>query len=416
MTDCLDIWKNIKPTSIKDDYDQSAIDFMRDSFKENPFYEQVARNFDNSTLLDVQITNGDKKDKTVGYKRFISYPYDTIKFEIGDYLTWTYGGLSTDWFVDSLDVHKIYDVTGKIFKCNNILKWVDEDGVIKSYPCIIKDDITATGLNEQRVIVTFSGNIEVTVQLNDDTQKIDLNDKFLFAHLTNTTNNQVFAYKTTNIKSFSEGKKLIIYMHADQINPIADNVTDRIADAFSTNYTISIEEGNFEQTVGYSTQLTSTVKLNNQVVTESVTWSTSDASIGTIDALGNINLVSTGSVTFTASMTDNPNVTDSINVVVTAVPSGIIEVRITPNITQIFQGDVQSYNVVKYIDDVMQADTFNIVASGVPNENFTLNVIDGNNFTVTNNEFYTPNDLTITCTSLVDSSVGVINVELKGYW
>jgi hypothetical protein len=89
---------------------------------------------------------------------------------------------------------------------------------------------------------------------------------------------------------------------------------------------------------------------------------------------------------------------------------------IDPIINKIFVNNTKTFSVYKNVNGVNQSDTFTITASEVPSEYYTLNIIDGNHFSITNNEQYLDNDLVITCIDNVDSSVQKFNVELGGAW
>jgi hypothetical protein len=89
---------------------------------------------------------------------------------------------------------------------------------------------------------------------------------------------------------------------------------------------------------------------------------------------------------------------------------------IDPIINKIFINTTKEFSVYKNVNGTNNSDTFTITASEVPNANYTLNIIDDNHFSITNNEQYFDNDLVITCIDNVDSSVQKFNVELGGAW
>lgn len=89
---------------------------------------------------------------------------------------------------------------------------------------------------------------------------------------------------------------------------------------------------------------------------------------------------------------------------------------IDPIINKICINDTKTFSVYKNVNGTNNSDTFTVTTSAVPNANYTLNIIDGNHFSITNNEQYFDNDLVITCTDNVESSVQTFSIELGGAW
>jgi len=92
-------------------------------------------------------------------------------------------------------------------------------------------------------------------------------------------------------------------------------------------------------------------------------------------------------------------------------------IRILPELTKILQGTSQTFSVYNYVDGVPNSDTFNITVSGaVAGVNYTLSILDGNNFRITN-ILESNEPLTITCVSKTNpSDVVVDNILLGGIW
>lgn len=161
---------------------EAMTELTRDTFFENTDYRVVYKNFDYETSYDSWIYEGNDEDKIVGYKFFQSYPYDEVKFKIGDYIHWNFNHKEfSTWLLTSLDTQYLYNVKGRMLECNNSLRWKDKDGEIYCYPCVIKDAMTYTNFKwGNKGVVQSGGDIVVLVQKNEDTAKIDVNDRFLF--------------------------------------------------------------------------------------------------------------------------------------------------------------------------------------------------------------------------------------------
>lgn len=91
-------------------------------------------------------------------------------------------------------------------------------------------------------------------------------------------------------------------------------------------------------------------------------------------------------------------------------------IEISPNIKEIMLGKTIEFNVYNYVNGIKQDDTFTIEVSGIPQEYFVLNIINGNNFTIENVKEYQINPLTIKCTN--NKSGNKINktIWLGGNW
>ncbi|HEY5588896.1 MAG TPA: hypothetical protein VIK86_08075 [Candidatus Paceibacterota bacterium] len=103
------------------------------------------------------------------------------------------------------------------------------------------------------------------------------------------------------------------------------------------------------------------------------------------------------------------NIANGLNYVAPIINSN----KILPNIDSILETKQQAFSVYKYINSVANTNTFTITSSGVPNANYTLTIIDGNNFTITNN-IRSTSKLHINCVNNTDATSVSIDVILKG--
>ena len=173
---------------LHDDYDNSdsnaeaIMELTKSSFLNSVDYRKVYKNFNYNKSYDTWIYEGNSEDKIVGYKFLQSYPYDMPQFKIGDYIHWNYNHTeNSTWILTSLDTQYLYNVKGRILQCNNSLRWIDDNGELNCYPCVIKDALTYTNFKwGSKGVIEPSGDIVVIVQKNDFTKKININDRFLF--------------------------------------------------------------------------------------------------------------------------------------------------------------------------------------------------------------------------------------------
>lgn len=403
MANSHDVWARIKTSSIKEEFENTYVDFMEDTFENSANYNLVYKNFNYNTTYKTLIMNYNSERDSVGVKKLVSYPYTTIQFEIGDYIHWTYGGSQKTWLITSLDKQFTYNVNGRMERCVNNLKWIDSYGNTVSYPCVMDDKLNETTFDFKAPMYYAPGTVFVIVQKNVDTNTLKVNDRFIFDGQ---------AFKVQGVNNFIDGNTIKFTMFKDIIAD-DDDLVNGIANANKNTYTLSINQNNFQQSVGYTSTLTATLKLNGEVVTEDLTWSSSNISKATINGSGVINLLSAGSVTFTCSMADNSSISDTVTVTIAASPATVKENRINPQVTSILQGSTQVYTIYQYTNNVANASTFTFAVSGANASKYTFTNISGNSFSV-KSLGYDATKLTVTCTNVSDSSTKTIEIQLKG--
>ena len=181
-TECIQRINSLLHSKETTESNDQITQLTKDNFMNSTDHRVVYKNFDYANSYDAWIYEGNDADKIVGYKYFQSYPYDTPKFKIGDYIHWNFNHkeLST-WILTSLDTEYLYNVKGRMLQCNNSLRWTDENGEVNCYPCVIEDALTYTNFKwGNKGVVEPGGDIVVIVQKNKYTSKIKVNDRFLF--------------------------------------------------------------------------------------------------------------------------------------------------------------------------------------------------------------------------------------------
>jgi uncharacterized protein YjdB len=318
------------------------------------------------------------------------------------------------WLTINTDYYHFVTASTVIRRCNNTLNWLMDNGQVHQEVCVIEYADKSDTFEYRRSINIPRGDINVIAQCNQFTKNIQVDDRFLFngqAFRCRFVNNYLHKYTLDNDST----PLIYLTMIKDNINA-EDDILNNVANINKYQYSLHINEAPFEQSIGYIGQLTATLKLNDNVVTQPLIWDSSDINIATIDNSGNLSLLANGSVSITCRMQNNPIVNDSITVTITTVPSVDKQVIITPQQLQILQGKQVDYTVYKYDNDVQMPDTFTITATGVPPEYYILNVLSGNSFRVINLKMYTDAVLHIKCISNIDSSESDLDVSLKGLW
>ena len=101
---------------------------------------------------------------------------------------------------------------------------------------------------------------------------------------------------------------------------------------------VSLDKANLELTEGETAQLTATV-LPDKATNKNVTWSTSNASIATVDANGEVTAVSAGTATITATA-DGKSATCTVTVTADTVP--VTGVSLNKTSTSLYVGDTET--------------------------------------------------------------------------
>jgi len=148
------------------------------SFYEQPGYVECYKNADPSMPYEIIVMDGDKQDKTVGYKRLLSYPYSEVQFAIGDYVHFDYGGDASIWLLTTLDKQFTFEVKGRIFLCEHALNW-NIGATPTSYPCYISDSLISFQDEQMKNVALPSGNIVAYAQNNLATDQITVNTRFV---------------------------------------------------------------------------------------------------------------------------------------------------------------------------------------------------------------------------------------------
>lgn len=192
--------------------------------------------------VDVRITHV-LSDKNTGEKlnddfRNIIFKDITHTYGIG----YRYKFDDNIWITTQSDLYKYVTASATVRRCNNVLRWIGDDGSTITEPCIIDYKISDDRNQFDSSIVTAQGNIDIICQYNDFTKTIKPNQRFLFG-------SRRFAYKVRGdgINNFlnqntydDESTPLIkISLDVSQINPETDDLTNGIADAYTYTGAIS---------------------------------------------------------------------------------------------------------------------------------------------------------------------------------
>ena len=300
----------------------------------------------------------------------------------------------------------------KLVRCNNYLKWINEDGVIIKEPCFVGYELTST--NNQ---IAKSGTVEnrrlvVMIQGNKETNKIIPNQRFILNHKS--------AFKITQINSFmmddintEEVPLLELFIEWTSILP-SDDLENNLADINYNDFKISFDIDNIVAPNGYKGVINTTVTRQDDVIQSDIVWESSNDNVITIDNDGNYEIVGQvgDTATLTCHLNGDDNIYSQLSVEVIATQQDNYTLVVSPIINSISQLDTQEFNCNVYKNGVLD-DTISVICTPnwIDNDYYSLTNV-GNVYSLTNNK-RSNNALTLTFSA--DNCEDVImTIKLKG--
>ena len=369
---------NVRKAQTKDYGIETHKQNILNNFTTHPSFQDVLIEDIARGVLIVEMSS---LEKVPNVKRIISNPDETL--DIGNYVEWN----SVDWIIVNIDDNKDIDYKGVLVKCESKLNWVDENGVIRTYPCTRSElNKTSLGGKETQYMIISDKLNKIYVQSNEFTLALRERDglRFIFDEK---------CFISYDIERHIPSGVVSISLKEDEINFDTDKIVSYggedlwIADYTKRDiYSISITSGDIEMVSSSTVQLEYELLKNGEPITEDVTWSTDSASIATVNTTGLVSSVSNGTANITVIMDDNSLVLDSVAVDVVAIPVDNYSIEVNPDIDSILLGREQEFNTKLLNNAVDTTDTFTyaVVGGTASASDYVLTVIDGNNFKLEN--------------------------------
>lgn len=352
------------------------------------------------------------------FKHFV-FPPNNPRLAMGDLIRWG----KNYWLVTSTNDYGSISNGCVARRCNNVLRWMDEEGNIFVEPCCIDYQIGENMDYKGKELSLTSGFLRVWCQKNDNTITIMPNKRFLFGVKNNP---RAFRIAADGIRNFlntetedNYSKSLLELSFAgDYFNSEVDSAEFMIADYDRATYAIQIEQDNIEQVVGFKTQLNAIATRDSKQINAPIIWETSNKKVCSIDEEGNIELLSLGKCEITATFNNNCSLFDKIEINVVDSISDNYEIIVTPinykYQNEVLQGDTVEYDCKLYKNSVETDEPFEfVVDTKASYSDYTFNVIDKNRFYVKNKR-QSDYDLVIYCISGEHRQEYVI--KLGGGW
>lgn len=320
-----------------------------------------------------------------------------------------YYGMKFKWgrnyyLVTNVDKGSGLSTSAEVRRCNNTLRFFDENGNKIYEPCILDQVLRFTNNNDTMTIVTGKAEQYVWCQRNSRTVRIKPNDRFLFGVPEQRIGFRLYAGGLGNSLNTITGDDhsptlTQFYIEEYEINYQEDDIENGFASAERYEYSIDISENNTYFDIGSTAVLNAVVYRGKEVVNKEVIWTSSDDEILSITD-NTLTTISAGEVTLYATMKDNKDVYGSISVTVLDSESedDVYKILINPDINYVLERETISITACLYKNGIAQDDLLTIVdvSENVPKQNYKLTV-EGNTFTIVNKEKFLRSDIKIQC-------------------
>lgn len=325
------------------------------------------------------------------------------------------------WIVINTNNYESIPISCVVRRCNNVLRWINKDGGIMEEPCILAYNIMeGTNYTNSNVVLT-AGSLKAYCQKNERTNTIFSNQRFLFG---NKEHRECYKVQGNGVRNFinieTENDESPSYIEfelgADYVNYDTDDVENGVADRYKNHFEISCNISEISQIVGFKEQIEVYVKKDGEVIYPELVWESDDENIVYVDENGNVELKSVGATSVKCFVKNNSSLFVVIEInVVDSTENDFYEIIISPDDTNVLEGEEQKYSCYLYKNNVKQDNTFEFSIDGnVPQSNYKLFVYDGNTFGVLNIKKYLKEYLKVVCKT--GEYIQTINISLKGAW
>ena len=298
------------------------------------------------------------------------------------------------WIAFSTDNIKTDTSAVYVRRCNNTMNTQDKYGNIHEEPIYIDYKVTENQLFRNYSIDVPSGRIYFQCQKNQYTDKIEINDRFIFGSE---------VYKVREIskfdrrETFNRDTSYLMSCYADYDNAGEnDNFELGVANYVDYNYKINVNT-KIDGCVGDEGEIDVSVSLDGTYVNEPLEFISSDTSVAVVDAYGIYKLIGVGACTIECKMRNKQDVVADIDVTVKERPVNKYEYIITPDTDVIKLNKTVQYTIYETYNNERTDATFRFDCENVPERCYLFSIIDGNNFAVSNLRQYNGGNLLVHC-------------------
>lgn len=319
------------------------------------------------------------------------------------------------WIVFSTDNVRTDTSSAYLRRCNNVLVTEDKYGNIHKEPCYIDYKITESQLFKEWTMDVAQGRIYVTCQLNQNTQDVDVNKRYIFNGTVYKVRNRS---KFDRQRTFEKDSVPVLSFYADvDEKSNADRMDIEVADYFEPAYKVHTPT-ELTCTLGTDDKMTKSVTYveNEEVFDEPVIFESSNIDVCAINQYnGKYQCVGVGECVITCKLFHNTDIFSQTTINVVEEKEDDITDVIAPDIHYIKLNQTLTYSIYHYINNKKTDTKFKIMAYDVPENCFTINSTD-NSFTINYYRLCTDGLLRIVCENLDNGEATDFYIELGGVW
>lgn len=267
----------------------------------------------------------------------------------------------------------------KCIRCNNFLTWLDKSGNIIKEPCYIGEEITSTNNQITKDATIPNRRLICMIQGNSKTTDIKQNQRFILSHKQ--------AFKITEMNVYSQDdintEDVTLYSFYIEWSPLlnSDNLELNLADYYTSNYSLKINQSNLSLLPNSSGSLSATVELNGDVVNIPLKWISSDSQIIKIEDDGSYVVLGLDgqTCTITCTIQDNEQVSDFITIDINDIPISNKVLTILPNeVGNIKLNTSKQIYYGVYLNGVKQSDIVSVALGGLSSDYYSkVDITDG---------------------------------------
>lgn len=351
------------------------------------------------------------------YKTFVFTP----DFPVTPYVGMKFRWKDNYWLVINTNQYESMVTSAEVRRCNNVLRFFDEDGTKIYEPCIMDYTLRFANNNATPIITVGKGEQKIWCQRNKRTSLIKANDRFLFGTPERRVSFRVYGggiknYQNAVTMDDNSPNLTEFYVEHYQINDVFDDLQSGFANAYFNEVSIKIEEPITQMNVGDKVQLIAHAYKSGEVIDANIVWSSDNPEVAEIVDGSYLQAKALGSTNIKATLFDNEDISSTYTIsVIDGVIESSYELVLNPSVGYVLEGENIQFAVYLYRDGekIEEPIAFRNL-SEVPKDKYEIVIDDDNHFTVYNKGMYMLNPLKVECSA--QGVVETFNIQLRGLY
>lgn len=363
--------------------------------------------------------------RTIGTGSKMSDSYKTIIFKTQEYpksVGYLYRFENNYWIACNSDIMSSATDSLVVRRCNNMLRWKDKNGAIQSVPISFEEEAFYLNNEIKQDIDMNNGYRKAIIQRTDLTKTLEPNQRFIFGE-------QCLKLSGSGISSFlnqytedDDSPSVIrLNLEYDYVNPATDDMTNKIANAYSNEFSIVIDQKATEYAISTEAYtFTATSMKNGYEISQNLAWTVKGGSAYTASQSNNkLNVIFSSAGQYTIEVYSKSNSLLKASIDVTVVSADKYIIQCSPISEVIYKGESETFTFSLYKNGQIVNDTvfgFEKV-DNLTSEYYTYTK-DGNNKITITNKNMSNTKVNIKCTALnySDASAYTLSTKLGGGW